>query len=59
MGHACSSVTLMNIVRLGNKKVPQKYNCTNVRNAAKNITQITTSPGETHIQNRLCMVSRL
>ena len=42
MGHACSSVTLMNLVRLGNKKVLQKYNCTNVRNAAKKITQITT-----------------
>ena len=42
MGHACSSVTLMNLVRLGNKKVFQKYSCTNVRNAAKKITQITT-----------------
>ena len=42
MGHACSSVTLMNLVRLGNKKVLQKYNCTKVRNAAKKITQITT-----------------
>ena len=42
MGHACSSVTLMNLVRLGNTKVLQKYNCTKVRNAAKKITQITT-----------------
>ena len=42
MGHASSSVTLMNLVRLGNTKVLQKYNCTKVRNAAKRITQITT-----------------
>ena len=42
MGHACSSVTLMNLVRLGNKKVLEKYNCTAVRNAAKEITKITT-----------------
>ena len=42
MGHACSSVTLMNLVRLGNKKVLEKYNCSAVRNAAKEITKITT-----------------
>ena len=48
MNHACSSVTLMNLVHLGNKKVLQKYNCTNVRNAAKKITQIPIA-GELHI----------
>lgn len=42
MGHACSSVTLMNLVRLGNEKVLKKYNCTKVRIAARKITQITT-----------------
>ena len=42
VGHACSSVTLMNLVRLGNKKVLKQYNCTAVRNAAKEITKITT-----------------
>ena len=42
MGHACSSVTLMNLVRLGNKKVLEKYNCTEVRNAAIKITKVTT-----------------
>ena len=42
MGHACSSVTLMNLVRLGNKKVLEKYNCTEVRNAARDVTKITT-----------------
>ena len=42
MGHACSSVTLMNLVRMGNQKVLEKYNCTEVRNAARAITKITT-----------------
>ena len=28
MGHSCSSVTLMNLVRMGNKKVLKQYNCT-------------------------------
>lgn len=42
MGHACSSVTLMNLVRLGNKRVLETYNCTEVRNAARKITKITT-----------------
>ena len=42
MGHACSSVTLLNLIRLGNTKVLKKYNCTELRNAAKTITKITT-----------------
>ena len=42
VGHACSSVTLMNLIRLGNTKVLEKYNCTHLRNAAKTITKITT-----------------
>ena len=42
MGHTCSSVTLMNLVRLGNTKVLKRYNCTEVRNAARKITKITT-----------------
>lgn len=42
VGHACSTVALMNLVRLGNKKVLQRYNCTALRNAARNITEITT-----------------
>ncbi len=41
LGHACSSVTIMNLVRLGNKKV-LKYNCKAMRQAAINITKITT-----------------
>ena len=42
MGHASSSVTLMNLVRLGNKRVLETYNCTEVRNAARKVTKITT-----------------
>ena len=42
MGHACSSITLMNLIRLGNTKVTQKYNCIHLRNAAIEITKITT-----------------
>ena len=42
MGHACSSIALMNLVRLGNKKVLKRYNCTYLRTAAANVTHITT-----------------
>ena len=42
MGHACSSVTLMNLIRLGNKKVLETYNCTEVRKAAIKVTNLTT-----------------
>ena len=42
MGHACSAITLMNLIRMGNKKVLKMYKCTYLRTAARNITQITT-----------------
>lgn len=42
MGHASSAVTIMNLIRLGNKKVLEKYNCVNLRNAARVVTKITT-----------------
>ena len=42
LGHACSSVMLMNLVRLGNTKVLEKYDCTNLRSAARTVTRITT-----------------
>ena len=42
MGHASSSVILLNLIRLGNKKVLETYNCTEVRKAAIRITEITT-----------------
>ncbi|XP_078352217.1 uncharacterized protein LOC144636888, partial [Oculina patagonica] len=42
LGHACSTVTLMNLVRMGNTKVQKRYNCTQLRNAASNVTKFTT-----------------
>ena len=42
MGHACSTITMMNLVRMGNKYVLEKYNCTYLRAAAINVTKITT-----------------
>ena len=42
VGHACSSITLMNLVRLGNQKVLKRYNCAYLRTAAINVTHITT-----------------
>ena len=42
MGHACSTITMMNLVRMGNKHVLEKYNCTYLRTAAINVTEITT-----------------
>ncbi len=42
LGHACSTVSIMNMVRLGNTIVQEKYNCTNLRNAATTVTQLTT-----------------
>ena len=43
VGHACSSVTMMNLIRMGNKKILTKYNCVQLRNAAEAITRITTN----------------
>ncbi len=42
LGHACSSITMMNLVRMGNTKILKKYNCTELRNAAMAVTKITT-----------------
>ena len=41
-GHACSSITLMNLVRMGNRKVMNKFNCKYLRHAAIEVTRITT-----------------
>ena len=41
-GHACSSITLMNLVRMGNTKVLEKFNCRYLREAAIEVTRITT-----------------
>lgn len=42
LGHACSTVTLMNLVRMGNEKVLKQYHCNKLRDAASNVTKITT-----------------
>ena len=42
LGHACSSITMMNLIRLGNTKILKKYNCTYFRKAATAITKLTT-----------------
>ena len=42
MGHASSTITLLNLIRLGNTKVLEKYNCTEVRKAAIEVTRLTT-----------------
>lgn len=51
LGHACSAVTIMNLIRLGNKKVLQRYNCTALRQAAINVTTAVTGdkPHPMHI----------
>ena len=41
LGHACSSVSLLNLIRLGNKKVLERYNCAELRRAAMRVTEIT------------------
>ena len=42
MGCAGSAITILNLIRLGNKKVQEKYNCSYLREAAINITKVTT-----------------
>ena len=42
MGHASSTVVLMNLVRLGNEKVLQTYDCKEFRKAAIEVTRLTT-----------------
>ena len=42
VGHTSSTMTLMNLIRMGNKKVLKKYNCTYLRKAAIKVTEITT-----------------
>ena len=42
LGHASSSVTMMNLIRLGNTKILKKYNCTQLRKAAMKVTELTT-----------------
>lgn len=43
MGHASSTLTIINLIRLGNKKVLQKFNCVHLRTASRKITEIVTT----------------
>ncbi|XP_071806455.1 uncharacterized protein [Asterias amurensis] len=45
LGNASTCVTMMNLIRLGNKKVLKKFNCTYLRKAAINVTKIATGEG--------------
>ena len=42
MGHASSCLTVINLIRLGNTKVMEKYNCQGLRNAAIAVTKAVT-----------------
>ncbi len=42
VGHASLIVTIMNLMRMGNEKIKSAYNCRYLRDAAINITKITT-----------------
>ena len=42
IGNASTCVSLMNMVRLGNKNILKKYKCNYLRTAAANVTKITT-----------------
>ena len=53
MGHASSTVVLMNLIRLGNKKVLEAYCCKQFRKAAIAVTNITTG-GKPHPKQVVC-----
>ena len=42
MGHASSCLTIMNLIRMGNMKVLDKFNCSKLRSASRAVTEITT-----------------
>ena len=42
MGHADTCTTILNLVRYGNRKVQEKYDCKYLREAAINVTKIVT-----------------
>ena len=42
MGHASSCLTIVNLIRMGNKKVLDKFNCSKLRAASRAVTEITT-----------------
>ena len=42
LGHASTTLTLMNLIRLGNTKVTEKFNCQKLRESASKVCQIST-----------------
>jgi len=42
MGHASSCLTIINLARIGNKKVMKKFNTEHLRTASRNVTMATT-----------------
>jgi len=42
LGQAATCITIINLIRLGNKKVLERYNCKYLRTAAIHVTKITT-----------------
>ena len=42
VGHASSTLTMVDLIRRGNKKVQERYNCTYLRQAAFEVSKITT-----------------
>merc|ERR1711962_445501 len=42
MGHASSCLTIINLIRIGNKKVLKKFNCQKLRTGSRNVTMATT-----------------
>jgi len=42
MGNASSCVTILNLVRMGNRKILKKFNCAYLRQAAINVTKVST-----------------
>ena len=45
MGHACSTVTIANLARIGNQHVTRKFKCQNLAKAAVTVTRATTGKG--------------
>ena len=48
LGHACSTLTIMNLIRMGNVNVLEKYNCTALRESAQRVAEITTGQKPHH-----------
>ena len=53
MGHASSCLTIINLIRLGNKKVLKKFNCQKLRTASRNVT-IATSGHPSNPKQPVC-----